>query len=195
MKTRLKNSVPQPEAANPSVSSVDDVSFADDELSQLELLVARRADELARLSGSQLNRSLEYWLQAEGEMRRERFNRHTLHCLQPEGLRSLQYLQEWLSRLGPFQSRCDFLPIVRQACELGSDRIFGGKPISCRLHFRRLSKAQTGWAYSGRSGFFRHGSTRPGQGSGRRPIRTSGRRKGQGYCGIPTKLGKELLIN
>ena len=94
MKTRLERSVPQPGAENSPVFSADDVSFADDELSQLELFVARRADELARLSGSQLNRNLEYWLQAEGEMRRVRFSQHTLHCLRPEGLCGWQYLHE-----------------------------------------------------------------------------------------------------
>jgi hypothetical protein len=70
MKTRPEHAVPHSGAKTFPAFSGNDVSFHDDELLRLELLVARRADELVRLSGSQINRNSECWVQAEAEMRR-----------------------------------------------------------------------------------------------------------------------------
>jgi len=58
---------------NPSADSADDLSaFPEDELSQFELHVARRADELVKLYGSGPGRDMDFWLQAEQEMLKDR---------------------------------------------------------------------------------------------------------------------------
>jgi hypothetical protein len=54
---------------NPTAIPADNPApFPEDELSQFELHVARRADELARMNGPSLSRDLEFWLQAEREL-------------------------------------------------------------------------------------------------------------------------------
>jgi hypothetical protein len=58
---------------NPTADSADELAaFPEDELSQFELHVARRADELVKQHGSGLRRDMEFWLQAEQEMLKAR---------------------------------------------------------------------------------------------------------------------------
>jgi hypothetical protein len=52
---------PQPEASTPVV-------FTEDELLQLELKVAQRADQLSQESGSVRGQDLQHWLRAEQEI-------------------------------------------------------------------------------------------------------------------------------
>ena len=88
MNTHPKLAVPRSGTETVPAFLENGASFSDDDdLLQLELLVARRADELVRLSGSQINRNSECWLQAEAEMRRMFFGSLCVASFVAEGSR------------------------------------------------------------------------------------------------------------